>query len=160
LVFLDEPTSALDPVGRHDVREIIRRLRERGTTVFLNSHLLTEVEQVCDRVAVINQGRVIAMGTMDELRGQRNVVRFRLGGVEPAAVEAMRRLGGLEVERDGYTVTGIAQADVPALVAELVRLGCEIFAVEPRGQTLEDRFLELLGGPPDGDADHRASHPA
>src|SRR4051812_49264158 len=64
LVLLDEPTSALDPVGRHDVREIIRGLRERGTAVFLNSHLLTEVEMVCDRVAMVEHGRVIATGTL------------------------------------------------------------------------------------------------
>src|SRR5437016_12488233 len=70
LVLLDEPTSALDPVGRHDVREIIRRLKANGTAVFLNSHLLSEVEQVCDRVAVVDRGRVIATGTMAEiLRG-------------------------------------------------------------------------------------------
>ncbi|HCG00353.1 MAG TPA: ABC transporter, partial [Chloroflexi bacterium] len=65
LVFLDEPTSALDPVGRHDVRQIIQNLKARGTTVFLNSHLLTEVEYVCDRVAVIDRGAVIALGTID-----------------------------------------------------------------------------------------------
>src|SRR5205085_2553446 len=70
LVFLDEPTSALDPVGRHDVREIIRGLTEGGTAVFLNSHLLTEVEMVCDRVAVVDRGRVIATGTLDELLGR------------------------------------------------------------------------------------------
>src|SRR5579872_6594227 len=67
LVFLDEPTSALDPVGRHDVRTIIRELADRGTAVFLNSHLLSEVEQVCDRVAVVDHGRVIATGTMRDL---------------------------------------------------------------------------------------------
>src|SRR5256712_9283435 len=77
LVFLDEPTSALDPVGRHDVREIIRGLASRGTAVFLNSHLLSEGEQVCDRVAAADHGRVIASGAMDELlRG----TTVRLGG--------------------------------------------------------------------------------
>src|SRR5438067_9004099 len=67
VVFLDEPTSALDPVGRHDVRQILHHLRDRGTAVFLNSHLLTEVEMVCDRVAMVDRGRVIASGTLDEL---------------------------------------------------------------------------------------------
>ena len=69
LVILDEPTSALDPVGRHDTRTIIRELRDRGCAVFLNSHLLTEVEQVCDRVAVVSRGRMIASGTIEELVG-------------------------------------------------------------------------------------------
>ena len=67
LIVLDEPTSALDPVGRRDVREIVRGLRERGTTVFLNSHLLSEVERVCDHVAIVNEGRVLATGALDEL---------------------------------------------------------------------------------------------
>lgn len=160
IVFLDEPTSALDPVGRHDVREIIRNLRAGGTTVFLNSHLLSEVEQVCDRVAVINRGRVIAIGTMDELRGQRNVVRLRLGRIDGRAREALARRGEVDVEAGAYTVTGIAPGDVPALVAELVALGCAVYAVEPRSQTLEDRFLELLGGSHDADADRRASYTA
>ena len=81
LVILDEPTSALDPVGRHDTRSIIRELRERGCAVFLNSHLLSEVEQVCDRVAVISRGRLIATGTIEELLGG-ETVRLRLGGLD------------------------------------------------------------------------------
>ena len=74
LVVLDEPTSALDPVGRHDVREIIRGLRDRGATVFLNTHLLEEAEHVCDRVAVIDKGRTIATGTLAELLGRHSRV--------------------------------------------------------------------------------------
>ena len=80
LVVLDEPTSALDPVGRHDVREIIRGLRERGSTVFLNTHLLEEAEQVCDRVAVIDRGTTIATGSLDELLGRHSRVRLKVGG--------------------------------------------------------------------------------
>jgi ABC-2 type transport system ATP-binding protein len=157
LVLLDEPTSALDPVGRHDVRELIRTLRARGTTVFLNSHLLTEVEQVCDRVAVVDRGRVIALGTMDELRGADTRLRLRLGNVGPAALEALRCAGTLTVEAGSYTLAGVSGEAVPGLVARLVELGCAVYAVEPRGQSLEDRFLELLGGN-DAGADHRAPH--
>jgi ABC-2 type transport system ATP-binding protein len=157
LVLLDEPTSALDPVGRHDVRELIRTLRARGTTVFLNSHLLSEVEQVCDRVAVVDRGRVIAMGTMDELRGQDTLLWLRLGNVSPAALEILRRSGTLEVEADGYTLRGVSRDAVPGLVARLVEAECAIYAVAPRGQSLEDRFLELLGGT-DAGTDGRAPH--
>jgi ABC-2 type transport system ATP-binding protein len=157
LVLLDEPTSALDPVGRHDVRELIRTLRARGTTVFLNSHLLAEVEQVCDRVAVVDRGKVIAMGTMDELRGADTLVQLHLGNVSPAALEALRRAGTLDIEADGYTVRGIGREAVPQLVERLVGLGCAVYAVEPRGQSLEDRFLQLLGEN-DAGADHRTPH--
>ena len=86
LVILDEPTSALDPVGRHDVREIIRGLRERGSTVFLNTHLLEEAEHVCDRVAVIDKGTAVAIGSLDELLGRHGRVRLK--------VEAWARAGG------------------------------------------------------------------
>jgi ABC-2 type transport system ATP-binding protein len=160
LVLLDEPTSALDPVGRHDVREIIRDLKRRGTTVFLNSHLLSEVEQVCDRVAVIDKGRVIAIGTMDELRGAVNLVRLRLGGLDAAGLERLRRFGEVSAEEDWYVICGMCRDDVPSLVDELVGLGARIYAVEPTQQTLEDRFLQLLEGESDAGADDRASHPA
>ena len=81
LVILDEPTSALDPVGRHDVREIIRSLRERGASVFLNTHLLDEAEHVCDRVAVIDKGTAVATGSLDELLGRHSRVRLKIGGL-------------------------------------------------------------------------------
>ena len=79
LVILDEPTSALDPLGRHDVREVIRKLRASGTTVFLNTHLLEEADQVCDRVCVIDHGRSIATGTLAELVGRASSVRLKVG---------------------------------------------------------------------------------
>jgi ABC-2 type transport system ATP-binding protein len=146
IVFLDEPTSALDPVGRHDVREIIRGLTEAGTAVFLNSHLLTEVEMVCDRVAVVDHGRVIATGTLDELLGGHSV-RVRLVGLDPAERRSLARFGEVDDEGVFLTVRGIEPERVPELVAEIVRLGGRVYAVEPRKQSLEDRFLELLGHP-------------
>src|SRR5579884_2840631 len=91
LIFLDEPTSALDPVGRHDVREIIRELKARGTTVFLNSHLLSEVELVCDRVAVVDRGRVIALGSIPEIVGETRSVRLRLENPDSAIEAVLQR---------------------------------------------------------------------
>jgi len=146
LVFLDEPTSALDPVGRHDVREVIRSLTAGGTAVFLNSHLLTEVEMVCDRVAVVDKGRVIATGTLDELLGGHSV-KIRFTGLTPGERGSLRRFGEVDDEGEWLTVRGIESERVPELVAEVVRLGGRVYAVEPRQQTLEDRFLELLGHP-------------
>ena len=143
LIFLDEPTSALDPVGRHDVREVTRSLREQGTTIFLNSHLLSEVELVCDRAAVVDHGKVIAIGTIAELLRGADVVRVRLGGIDGKLGD----LKGFEVpaaDGEWLTFRGVAEDRVPDLVAELVRLGGRVYAVEPRRQSLEDRFLQLL----------------
>ena len=146
LVVLDEPTSALDPVGRHDVREIIRGLGERGTTVFLNSHLLGEVEQVCDRVAIVDRGRVVAEGTLDQLLGG-DTVRVRVLDLERAATNGLSRFGRLDQDGDWLVIRGIDSERVPELVAEIVRLGGRVYAVEPRHESLEDRFLRLLGQP-------------
>ena len=144
LVLLDEPTSALDPVGRHDVREIIRQLKARGTAVFLNSHLLSEVEQVCDRLAVVDHGRVIATGTMAQILGKDGAVRVRVTGLAPAGRVGLQDYGHLEDEGEWLTFRGLAVERVPDLVSEIVRQGGRVYAVEPRHETLEDRFLQLL----------------
>jgi ABC-2 type transport system ATP-binding protein len=146
LVVLDEPTSALDPVGRHDVREIIRALGERGTTVFLNSHLLGEVEQVCERVAIVDHGKVVAEGTLDQLLGG-DTVRIRVVGLERGATNDLSRFGKVDQDGDWIVIRGIDSERVPELVAEVVRLGGRVYAVEPRHESLEDRFLRLLGQP-------------
>ena len=144
LVLLDEPTSALDPVGRHDVREIIRTLKARGTAVFLNSHLLSEVEQICDRLAVVDHGRVIATGTMAQILGQDGAVRVRVTGLPAGSRAGLGEFGTLEDEGEWLTFRGLATDGVPQLVAEIVRQGGRVYAVEPRHETLEDRFLQLL----------------
>jgi ABC-2 type transport system ATP-binding protein len=144
LVMLDEPTSALDPVGRQDVRRIIASLRDRGATVFLNSHLLTEVERVCDRVAIVDHGRVVAELSMADLESDRGV-RIRVTGPTEAAVGVASRSGPSRVEGEWLVVDGITDADVPALVRELVASGAEVHAVVPIHQSLEDRFMALLG---------------
>src|SRR5579872_2924000 len=114
LVFLDEPTSALDPVGRHDVRRIIRELADRGTAVFLNSHLLSEVEQVCDRVAVVDHGRVIASGTMrDLLTG--TAVYLRATGLADEAKSRLSGFGPIDDEGERLTFTKLDADRIPDL---------------------------------------------
>ena len=145
LVFLDEPTSALDPIGRHDVREVIRSLRQRGTTVFLNSHLLSEVEQVCDSVAVVDRGRVLASGGLAEILGAANTVRVRAAELTSLSEARLRQqFGDVALEGDWYTFQNVAAEQVPDLVAEVVRLGGRVSAVESHVGTLEERFLQLL----------------
>ena len=144
LVVLDEPTSALDPVGRQDVRRIIGSLRDRGTTVFLNSHLLTEVERVCDRVAIVDHGRVVSELRMSELTAERGV-SVRVTGLGVAGGEVAASFGATRVDGEWLKVDGITDADVPELVAKLVARGGAIHAVVPTHHTLEERFMSLLG---------------
>ena len=143
LVVLDEPTSALDPSGRLEVREILRKLRANGTAVFLNSHLLTEVEQVCDRIAIVTRGRVVAQGSIaDILGGERAVrVRARANGVPLASV--LEQFGRVEWDAAGAIVQGVTEDRIPAMVAALVEADAAVYAVEPVAPTLEERFLEL-----------------
>ncbi|MBV8734693.1 MAG: ABC transporter ATP-binding protein [Solirubrobacterales bacterium] len=145
LVVLDEPTSALDPVGRHDVREIIRGLRESGSTVFLNTHLLEEAAHVCDRVAVIDKGRAIAIGALDELLGHHSRVRLKVGALNENWCHGLGRFGRWHRENEWIVVEGIDRSRIADLVDELVALGGRVEAVIPEHQSLEARFLELLG---------------
>jgi ABC-2 type transport system ATP-binding protein len=144
LVLLDEPTSALDPVGRHDVREIIRGLRQRGSTVFLNTHLLEEAQHVCDRVAVIDKGRAVATGSLDELLGHNSRVRLKVSGLGENWWSTLGRFGQWRPEAEWAVVDGIDPSRVAALVGELVSRGGQVEAVIPEQQSLESRFLELL----------------
>ena len=145
VVLLDEPTSALDPVGRHDVREIIRALREKGTVVFLNSHLLSEVEQVCDAVAIVDRGKVVAQGELAQLL-RASSVRVRASGISRDARAAMSRFGELDDGADGaLLIRGIDRERIPELVSAIVATGARIYAVEPQHESLEERFLSLLG---------------
>ncbi|MEI7745327.1 MAG: ABC transporter ATP-binding protein [Chloroflexota bacterium] len=143
LVILDEPTSALDPVGRDDVRAIIREARERGSAVFLNSHLLGEVERLCDRVAIVGHGRVLAAGTLGDLLGE-PAVRLRVEGL-PADRAPLTAFGPVTEEEDGWlAVRPLDAARIPDLVAAVVAAGGRIGAVDPARRSLEDLFLDLV----------------
>ena len=143
LVILDEPTSALDPAGRLEVREMLRGLRARGASVFLNSHLLTEVEQVCDRVAVVTRGRVVAQGTLSEVTGAQSGVRIRARANGTPLEPVLAQFGEISHEGDAIFVRGLDTARIPRLVFALTGAGADVFAVEPVAASLEQRFLEL-----------------
>jgi ABC-2 type transport system ATP-binding protein len=125
LLVLDEPTSALDPAGRRTVRQLLEEVRSRGISVLLNSHLLSEVELVCDRVVILHDGSVVAAGTPDELT--------RARGVE------------LETSAGVRVAEGVAREDVPRLVEELVRAGEQVYGVRLLRSTLEEVYLDAVG---------------
>ena len=146
LVVLDEPTSALDPLGRVDVRDIVLSLRSSGVAVLLNSHLIGEVERVCDRVVILDGGRVAASGTLTELLGQREV-RLQLTDLPPDAEARLGATGSVHRDGDWFTVA-LPPEDhgraVPDLVRDLSTLGASVHAVEPQRISLEDRLLGIL----------------
>jgi ABC-type multidrug transport system ATPase subunit len=146
LLMLDEPTNGLDPAGMADMRELIRRLGDEGRTVLLSSHLMNEVEQVCDRVGVIRSGVLVAEGTVAQLRGQ---ARLRVRAEPPEqALEVLRALPGAgEVTRVGdelEVATGAAEAS--EINRALVHAGIAVSELHARRASLEDVFLELTTG--------------
>jgi len=144
LIFLDEPTSALDPNGRADVRQILRELKTRGTSVFLNSHLLSEVEQVCDRVAIVRGGRVVAEGTLSEILGSAHAVRVRATANGTPLPEVLARFGEVVPGADGFfIINGAGEEQTPGIVSALVSANASVYEVEPLTATLEERFLEM-----------------
>jgi len=146
LLILDEPTNGLDPAGMAEMREFIRALGRDGRTVLLSSHLMGEVEQVCDRVGVIRAGALVAEGTVDELRGRAGL-RVR---AEPAAAAA-RVIGavpGVEATRrvDGLFDVAVDPARAAAINRALVEAGLDVSELYSAKASLEDVFLELTGG--------------
>jgi ABC-2 type transport system ATP-binding protein len=125
VLLLDEPTSALDPAGRHTVREVLSRARDRGTAVLLNTHLLGEVELLADRVVLIDAGRVVAAGTISELTGGHGVT--------------------VETDQGRVEHPNAPRDTIPDLVAQLVADGRRVYAVIPHRSTLEELYMELVG---------------
>jgi ABC-2 type transport system ATP-binding protein len=145
LVILDEPTSALDPIGRRDVREVVRALRTRGTAVLLNSHLLNEVEMVCDRVVIVDRGRVVRSGRLDELAGAALELRVRLDRVDARALDLLAGHGEIvAAEAEEVLLVVDEPADVGDLAEELVRAGYRLLALVPLQRSLEEVFVDLV----------------
>ncbi|HEX7168794.1 MAG TPA: ABC transporter ATP-binding protein [Acidimicrobiales bacterium] len=150
LVILDEPTSALDPIGRREVRDLIRSLRDRGTAVLLNSHLLGEVEQVCDHIVILDRGRVVRSGALADVAVGAEV-RVTVERLDDDALSVLQGFGRIAA-RDGDTA--LLELDdvaaVPALAAALVTRGHGICELVPLQRSLEDVFVDLVGSTEEG----------
>lgn len=148
VVFLDEPTSGLDPFGRLLVRDVIRAARDEGTTVFLNSHLLGEVEITCDRVAFIRRGQVIRAGTIRELSGGLTRARLRLDQVTPEILAGLAYWASTVEPEDAHEVmlSLIGEDKLPEINAWLVEQGVKVYALVPHQVSLEELFLQIMGG--------------
>jgi ABC-2 type transport system ATP-binding protein len=145
LVFLDEPTSGLDPLGRLLVRDVIHELRDQGTTVFLNSHLLGEVEATCDRVVFVKQGRTIHETRLDERDGGLEV-EIRLAATSPAVLEGLSRFGAaLEHENGAIHLRVAGEETVPEIARWLVERGEKLYQLNARRRSLESLFLAVMG---------------
>jgi ABC-2 type transport system ATP-binding protein len=145
LVILDEPTSALDPIGRREVRDLIRTLRDGGTAVLLNSHLLGEVEQVCDHVVILHRGRVVRSGPLTDLATGAEV-RVTLDHLDDSALAVLQGFGRIAARDADTAVVSLDDvAAVPALAAALVTRGHGLQALVPLQRSLEDVFVDLVG---------------
>ena len=146
LVFLDEPTSGLDPVGRRLVRDIIHELGEAGTCVFLNSHLLSEIEVTCDRVAFIRHGEVVRVLELASLDQDLSLVAIHAAGLTPETLAGLARWGeNIRAEGEHLTLTIRSETDLPQINRYLVTQGADVFAMTPKRLSLEEIFIETVG---------------
>jgi ABC-2 type transport system ATP-binding protein len=145
LLVLDEPTSGLDPTGRKDVRDLLATLRSQGKTVFLSSHLLSEVEQICDRVIIISRGRVVKTGRMHELLNTVDRVELLASGITPELEERIRELGGTVVPGDaGVTIT-VNLAQKREIAEAIWAAGFDVLQIMPLRESLEELYMKTVG---------------
>jgi ABC-2 type transport system ATP-binding protein len=146
VLFLDEPTDGVDPVGRRQIRDILLATRARGTTVFINSHLLSEVERTCDRVAILHHGRVIREGTVEGLTAPAHCFRLRLAPGEPPSAERLHAMGAIVVGRNGALDVEVPDLETLNRLIDALRAERLLIAeVSPLRTALEDVFVEVVG---------------
>jgi ABC-2 type transport system ATP-binding protein len=153
VVFLDEPTDGVDPVGRREIRDLLLWMRGEGTTIFLNSHLLSEVEKVCTRVAIMNKGRLVRTGTIDELTAVERVydltATYVPDDVREALDDVLRPLDDdapppADADLRRYRLAAASRADLNAALDRLRAADVEIEAVQPLRRSLEDYFIDVV----------------
>jgi ABC-2 type transport system ATP-binding protein len=148
LIFLDEPTDGLDPIGRIQIRDIIKELKSRGKTIFINSHLLSEVEQTCDTVAILNHGKIVKTGTIDSLTQKENVFEITCEGDNlPASLEQLRQFcAGVQLVGSGYHVKVNSENEIDKIVDFLRGQSVKVRGIVQKKSTLEEAFIEIIAG--------------
>ncbi|MGN7763883.1 ABC transporter ATP-binding protein [Paenibacillus sp. 22594] len=168
LVFLDEPSSALDPIGRMEVRTILERLKQRGITIFLNSHLLEDVEVLCDRMALLNNGEILRHGKVSEILNKRTSWHFKVGGFSPFLLSWLKNHSGLQIsqaavdrnqDEEGIIVSSTIEGSTVWLEAEveseeqvgwlnslMIEQGMTLYEVSRKKERLEEWFLDAVSG--------------
>ncbi len=147
LLFLDEPTSALDPIGRKEVRNIILELKNRGKSVLLNSHLLSEVEMICDSAAIIKRGSIAAFGKMDDMLENKITLEIRAENIHDELLAKLRTLDPDMGHRNGtMTLTVKDNADIPHIASLIIENGGKLYELTPRKESLENAFISLVKG--------------
>ncbi|SRR5258708_5837569 len=146
LLVLDEPTSGLDPAGRKEVRDLILALKAEGKTIFLSSHILSEVEQICDRVIIIDRGRLVRAGPLQPMLAEDNRVEIVVDRLSEDFEQVLKEQGA-SVEREPDQVRiAVDPARKRALAEMLWAGGCDIISLMPMKSSLEEMFLKLVGG--------------
>src|SRR5262249_37781953 len=143
--FLDEPTDGVDPVGRREIRVLMQQLKEEGKTIFLNSHLLGEVELICDRVGILERGLMIREGTVESLTEQHGVFEIGLASGRTFPAEDLRKLGYQLTQGDEYWEVSLAAGQSVDAIVDLLRTrGLSIRHLTEKRQTLEDLFVQTV----------------
>lgn len=147
LIFLDEPTDGVDPIGRREIRDILKNLKKQGKTVFLNSHLLAEVETTCDRVAILDRGKLLKVGPVTGLTETKP--SFKIDTVslsDDARARVMEKYNRAQIDGNAITIAFHAEPDVNGLIDLLRACNVELLAVTPIRMGLEDSFMQLVRG--------------
>jgi ABC-2 type transport system ATP-binding protein len=146
IVFLDEPMSGLDPIGRRDIRELIASLRDKGTTVFMSTHILSDIEALCDEVAILRKGKLSAAGNLNELLASSmdgRALEINVEAVSAAAIrERVEFIAGANISEkpSGATITIVDESDVPAVLEITRTAGGRLSSIQPVKQSLEELF--------------------
>lgn len=147
LIFLDEPTDGVDPIGRKQIRELLARLRDEGKTIFLNSHLLSEVEMICDRVAILHHGKLVKLGTVKDLTESKLEYVIQLGSEFPDSLAVEWRARLVSVVGAGNVITAKVHSvgELNELIDSMRRCELVIESIVPKKSSLEDLFIEVIG---------------